>query len=157
MRRHCACLIAAREIWQFLFMIKQPLHPLILEGNGHLKDANSFLPLELDVWRQCNVSKPCSEEWCVRCRIRRERECDREALLAALVCRTFRDRAVVFVQTKKQAHRLHVALGLLGVKVTLLFYTHLYYYYYCEERLFANNARDVYTRWKFSSMFWGTE
>uniref|UniRef100_A0A2A4JES4 RNA helicase n=1 Tax=Heliothis virescens TaxID=7102 RepID=A0A2A4JES4_HELVI len=53
-------------------------------------------------------------------RIRRERECDREALLAALVCRTFRDRAVVFVQTKKQAHRLHVALGLLGVKVAEL-------------------------------------
>lgn len=52
---------------------------------------------------------------CVR--IRRERECDREALLAALVCRTFRERAVVFVQTKRQAHRLHVALGLLGVKV----------------------------------------
>ncbi|CAB3249056.1 unnamed protein product [Arctia plantaginis] len=53
-------------------------------------------------------------------RIRRERESDREALLAALVCRTFRDRAVVFVQTKKQAHRLHVALGLLGVKVAEL-------------------------------------
>lgn len=53
-------------------------------------------------------------------RIRRERECDREAILAALVCRTFRDRAVIFVQTKKQAHRLHVALGLLGVKVAEL-------------------------------------
>ncbi|XP_063833471.1 probable ATP-dependent RNA helicase DDX27 [Ostrinia nubilalis] len=53
-------------------------------------------------------------------RIRKERESDREALLAALVCRTFRDRAVVFVQTKKQAHRLHVALGLLGVKVAEL-------------------------------------
>ncbi|KAM3955940.1 dead-box helicase Rs1 [Aphomia sociella] len=53
-------------------------------------------------------------------RIRRERESDREAILAALVCRTFRDRAVIFVQTKKQAHRLHVALGLLGVKVAEL-------------------------------------
>ncbi|CAH2057037.1 unnamed protein product, partial [Iphiclides podalirius] len=53
-------------------------------------------------------------------RIRKERESDREAILAALVCRTFRDRAVVFVQTKKQAHRLHVALGLLGVKVAEL-------------------------------------
>lgn len=52
-------------------------------------------------------------------RIRKERESDREAMLAALVCRTFRDRAVVFVQTKKQAHRLHVALGLLGIKVFL--------------------------------------
>lgn len=53
-------------------------------------------------------------------RIRKERESDREAILAALVCRTFRDRAVIFVQTKKQAHRLHVALGLLGVKVAEL-------------------------------------
>ncbi|CAG9792901.1 unnamed protein product [Diatraea saccharalis] len=53
-------------------------------------------------------------------RIRKERECDREATLAALVCRTFRDRTVIFVQTKKQAHRLHVALGLLGVKVAEL-------------------------------------
>ncbi|CAH4023860.1 unnamed protein product [Pieris brassicae] len=53
-------------------------------------------------------------------RIRKERESDREAMLAALVCRTFRDRAVIFVQTKKQAHRLHVALGLLGVKVAEL-------------------------------------
>ncbi|CAK1590909.1 unnamed protein product [Parnassius mnemosyne] len=53
-------------------------------------------------------------------RIRKERESDREAILAALVCRTFRDRAVIFVQTKKQAHRLHVALGLLGIKVAEL-------------------------------------
>nr|XP_032524197.1 probable ATP-dependent RNA helicase DDX27 [Danaus plexippus plexippus] len=53
-------------------------------------------------------------------RIRKERECDREAILAALVCRTFKDRAVIFVQTKKQAHRLHVALGLLGIKVAEL-------------------------------------
>ncbi|XP_048484168.1 probable ATP-dependent RNA helicase DDX27 [Plutella xylostella] len=53
-------------------------------------------------------------------RIRKERESDREAILAALVCRTFRDRAVIFVQTKKQAHRLHIALGMLGVKVAEL-------------------------------------
>ncbi|XP_067000755.2 probable ATP-dependent RNA helicase DDX27 [Anabrus simplex] len=50
-------------------------------------------------------------------RIRSEREGDREPLLAALVCRTFRDHVMVFVQTKKQAHRLHILLGLLGVRV----------------------------------------
>nr|XP_034181342.1 probable ATP-dependent RNA helicase DDX27 [Osmia lignaria] len=50
-------------------------------------------------------------------RIRKEREGDREAVLAALVCRTFHDHAMVFVQTKKQAHRLHILLGLLGIKV----------------------------------------
>ncbi|EZA60045.1 hypothetical protein DMN91_008506 [Ooceraea biroi] len=49
-------------------------------------------------------------------RIRKKRERDREAILAALVCRTFHDRTIVFVQTKKQAHRLHILLGLLGVK-----------------------------------------
>nr|CAD7425366.1 unnamed protein product [Timema monikensis] len=50
-------------------------------------------------------------------RIRSGREGDREALLAALVCRTFHDHVMVFVQTKKQAHRLHILLGLLGIKV----------------------------------------
>ncbi|KAI4497125.1 hypothetical protein M0802_007871 [Mischocyttarus mexicanus] len=50
-------------------------------------------------------------------RIRKEREGDREAILAALICRTFHDHAMVFVQTKKQAHRLHILLGLLGKKV----------------------------------------
>ncbi|XP_015586769.1 probable ATP-dependent RNA helicase DDX27 [Cephus cinctus] len=50
-------------------------------------------------------------------RIRSDREGDREAILAALICRTFHDHAMVFVQTKKQAHRLHILLGLLGVKV----------------------------------------
>ncbi|XP_014605115.1 PREDICTED: probable ATP-dependent RNA helicase DDX27 [Polistes canadensis] len=50
-------------------------------------------------------------------RIRKEREGDREAVLAALICRTFHDHAMVFVQTKKQAHQLHILLGLLGIKV----------------------------------------
>ncbi|XP_015519416.1 probable ATP-dependent RNA helicase DDX27 [Neodiprion lecontei] len=50
-------------------------------------------------------------------RIRKEREGDRESVLAALICRTFHDHTMVFVQTKKQAHRLHILLGLLGVKV----------------------------------------
>merc|ERR1719508_103192 len=51
------------------------------------------------------------------CRIRTGREKDREALLAALVCRTFRDHCMVFVQTKVLCHRLHIVLGLLGVRV----------------------------------------
>lgn len=41
---------------------------------------------------------------------------DREPILAALVCRTFHDHCMIFVQRKKQAHRLHILLGLLGIK-----------------------------------------
>jgi len=50
-------------------------------------------------------------------RVRQGKEEDREALVAALVCRTFRDHAMVFIQTKAQCHRLHIVLGLLGVRV----------------------------------------
>ncbi|BFG06037.1 probable ATP-dependent RNA helicase DDX27 [Drosophila madeirensis] len=49
-------------------------------------------------------------------RIREDKEGDREPILASLICRTFHDHCMVFVQTKKQAHRLHILLGLLGVR-----------------------------------------
>lgn len=50
-------------------------------------------------------------------RIREDKEGDREPILAALICRTFHDHCMVFVQTKKTAHRLRILLGLLGIKV----------------------------------------
>nr|CAG4639987.1 EOG090X059J [Daphnia pulex] len=50
-------------------------------------------------------------------RIRPNHEGDREAILCALVCRTFRNHCMVFVQTKMLCHRLHVQLGLLGIRV----------------------------------------
>ncbi|ELU10207.1 hypothetical protein CAPTEDRAFT_141736, partial [Capitella teleta] len=50
-------------------------------------------------------------------RIRPNREGDREAVVGALLKRTFHDQVMVFVQTKKQAHRLHIILGLLGIRV----------------------------------------
>ncbi|XP_022900577.2 probable ATP-dependent RNA helicase DDX27 [Onthophagus taurus] len=53
-------------------------------------------------------------------RIRKDKESDREPILSALVCRTFRTKTIIFVQTKKQAHRLHILLGLLSVKVAEL-------------------------------------
>lgn len=49
-------------------------------------------------------------------RIREDKEEDREPILAALICRTFHDHCMIFVQTKKQAHRIHILLGLLGIK-----------------------------------------
>lgn len=53
-------------------------------------------------------------------RIREDKEADREPILAALICRTFHDHCMIFVQTKKQAHRLHILLGLLGLKAAEL-------------------------------------
>ena len=50
-------------------------------------------------------------------RVREDRESDREPILAALVCRTFHDHCMIFVQTKKTAHRLRILLGLFGLKV----------------------------------------
>ncbi|KAK3085997.1 hypothetical protein FSP39_011961 [Pinctada imbricata] len=50
-------------------------------------------------------------------RVRANREGDREAIVCALVSRTFRDHCIVFIQTKKQAHRMHIVLGLLGINV----------------------------------------
>ncbi|CAF2696154.1 unnamed protein product [Rotaria sp. Silwood2] len=50
-------------------------------------------------------------------RIREHREGDREAIIAALLTRTFYDRVIVFAQTKRQCHRMHVMLGLLGLKI----------------------------------------
>lgn len=41
---------------------------------------------------------------------------EREPYLAALICRTFHDHCMIFVQRKYQAHRLHILLGLLGIK-----------------------------------------
>ncbi|XP_056607559.1 probable ATP-dependent RNA helicase DDX27 [Triplophysa dalaica] len=50
-------------------------------------------------------------------RVRESREGDREAIVAALLTRTFQDHVMVFTQTKKQAHRMHILLGLMGLKV----------------------------------------
>lgn len=48
-------------------------------------------------------------------RIRPTREGDREAIVAALASRIFSDHCIIFIQTKKQAHRMHIILGLFGI------------------------------------------
>ncbi|NWR44289.1 DDX27 helicase, partial [Regulus satrapa] len=50
-------------------------------------------------------------------RIRPNREGDREAIVTALLTRTFQDHVMLFTQTKKQAHRMHILLGLMGLQV----------------------------------------
>lgn len=37
--------------------------------------------------------------------------------VVALLTRTFQDHVMLFTQTKKQAHRMHILLGLMGLKV----------------------------------------
>jgi len=53
----------------------------------------------------------------VNYRLRQGKEQDRDATLAALVCRTFRDHTMIFVRTKADAHRVKILLGLFGLKV----------------------------------------
>jgi len=49
--------------------------------------------------------------------VRIRNESDREAMLCSLVVRTFHSRTMVFVPTKKTAHRLHILLGLLSIRI----------------------------------------
>ncbi|KAH8859543.1 putative ATP-dependent RNA helicase DDX27 [Schistosoma japonicum] len=48
-------------------------------------------------------------------RIRPHRENDRQAIVVALLMRYFRKRTIVFLPTKKDCHRMHIMLGLLGL------------------------------------------
>ncbi|KAK6729437.1 hypothetical protein RB195_006471 [Necator americanus] len=50
-------------------------------------------------------------------RIRPGREVDREAIISALVTRTFQENTIIFVKMKKDCQRMHILLGLLGLKV----------------------------------------
>ena len=59
-----------------------------------------------------DVAQRLSQEFV---RIRDNRDGDREAILVALVTRSFRKAVIVFCPTKKIAHRLTLVLGLAGV------------------------------------------
>ncbi|CAH8511223.1 unnamed protein product [Schistosoma rodhaini] len=53
-------------------------------------------------------------------RIRPHREDDRRAIVVALLMRHFRKRTIVFLPTKKDCHKMHIMLGLLGLSCTEL-------------------------------------
>jgi ATP-dependent RNA helicase DDX27 len=53
-------------------------------------------------------------------RIRPNREDDRQAVILALCARSFQDHCLVFIPTKHLAHRIRIALGLLGIKASEL-------------------------------------
>ncbi|XP_071785381.1 probable ATP-dependent RNA helicase DDX27 [Asterias amurensis] len=71
-------------------------------------------PVKLFVNENTDVAFNLRQEFI---RIRPNRDSDREAIAAALCCRTFHDHCIMFVQTKIQAHRLHIILGLFGLNV----------------------------------------
>merc|ERR1712004_463528 len=74
-------------------------------------------PVKIFVNENTDVAMNLKQEFI---RIRANREADREAIVAALLTRTFHDHCIVFIQTKLQAHRMHILLGLLGVHVAEL-------------------------------------
>ncbi|XP_038068012.1 probable ATP-dependent RNA helicase DDX27 [Patiria miniata] len=71
-------------------------------------------PVKLFVNENTDVAYNLRQEFI---RVRPNREGDREAIVAALCSRTFHDHCIMFVQTKVQAHRLHIILGLFGLNV----------------------------------------
>ncbi|KAF0304596.1 putative ATP-dependent RNA helicase DDX27 [Amphibalanus amphitrite] len=71
-------------------------------------------PVKVFVNENTDVAANLKQEFV---RIRPGRQGDREALLASLLLRSFKERVMAFVQTKRQTHRLHIVLGLLGIRV----------------------------------------
>uniref|UniRef100_A0A0K0FY14 LD15481p (inferred by orthology to a D. melanogaster protein) n=1 Tax=Strongyloides venezuelensis TaxID=75913 RepID=A0A0K0FY14_STRVS len=70
-------------------------------------------PVKLFINDNTVVASNLSQEFI---RIREGQEDNREAIVAALVTRNFITHTIVFVPTKKECRRLHIILGLLGVK-----------------------------------------
>lgn len=49
-------------------------------------------------------------------RVKAGREDDRSAMLVALCKRTFKERVIIFLRSKKLAHQMRIVFGLLGMK-----------------------------------------
>ncbi|KAK8787869.1 hypothetical protein V5799_022358 [Amblyomma americanum] len=65
--------------------------------------------------KSLNVMSICCHRW--RCDLMAIADATKSPNVMTLVLRTFHDHTIVFVQTKKLAHRLRILLGLLGARV----------------------------------------
>ncbi|GAA54145.1 ATP-dependent RNA helicase DDX27 [Clonorchis sinensis] len=68
-------------------------------------------PVQVFLNQTTAVAKRLQQEFI---RIRPHREEDRAAILVALLVRTFSKRTIVFLPTKKECHRMHILLSLIG-------------------------------------------
>ena len=79
-------------------------------------------PCRLNCKHYCTCRIPLMLFFGSPCRLNRKHFCTCIRLCwccvhLALITRTFREQTIVFIQTKKEAHRMHIVLGLLGVRV----------------------------------------
>jgi ATP-dependent RNA helicase DDX27 len=74
-------------------------------------------PIRVEATPANSLAKRLEQEFI---RIRKSREDDREAILLSLLSRTFKTKTIVFFDTKVQAHRIMLVLGLSGLKAAEL-------------------------------------
>ena len=89
----------------------------ISEEVAHLANMSLRDPLQIKVDTLYNVADTLRQEFV---RVRAGRDHEREALLLSLVTRSFKSRTVVFLPSKKLAHRLRIVFGLLSLRVAEL-------------------------------------
>ena len=78
---------------------------------------NLIRPVRLFVDSNTDVADNLQQEFV---RVKAKREGDREAIVAALCCRTFREQCLLFFPTKRLTHRMRIVFGLLGLKAAEL-------------------------------------
>ena len=109
-----------REIIKLCSPIRQTMlfSATMTEAVRDLATVSLKNPVKVFVNSNAETGDNLSQEFV---KIRPKRESDREAILASLLSRSLQSEStVVFVQTKRLAHRLHVQLGLLGINVAEL-------------------------------------
>jgi len=74
-------------------------------------------PVRVSVGDVDNVADRLTQEFV---RVRETQEDDREAIVTALIARSFKKDTILFCDTKKMAHRMVIVLGLLGLKAAEL-------------------------------------